>query len=60
MRRALFNMVKQNPLKDSVVGKIQPASWDNQIRAEILFGQRLNKIYSALVNKAIYPKMILF
>jgi len=44
MRRVLLNMVKEHPLKDSVAGKFQRASWDLKFREEILFGQKLNKV----------------
>ena len=44
MRRALLNMVKQHPLRDSTAGKLQRASWDNQFRAEILFGWKMSKV----------------
>lgn len=43
IRRSLLNMVKGHPLKDSVAGKMQRACWDEKFRAEILFGQELNK-----------------
>jgi predicted transposase YbfD/YdcC len=36
-RRALFNLIKENPLDDSVAGKMQKACWDGEFRAEILF-----------------------
>jgi predicted transposase YbfD/YdcC len=39
IRRHLLNLVKAHPLKDSVAGKLQRASWDGNFRAEILFGQ---------------------
>lgn len=44
LRRVLLNMVRTHPLKDSVAGKLQRASWDADFRAEILFGQKLNKV----------------
>jgi len=44
MRRVLLNMVKQHPLKDSVAGKLQRASWDGHFRAAILFGQKMSKV----------------
>mgnify|MGYP001261925967 CR=1 FL=1 len=37
-RRALLNLIKAHPLKDSVAGKRQRAYWDDKFRAEILFG----------------------
>ncbi|MFT5815285.1 MAG: putative transposase YbfD/YdcC [Psychroserpens sp.] len=37
-RRALLNLIKAYPLKDSVAGKMMRAGWDSQFRAEILFG----------------------
>ena len=43
-RRALLNMIKQHPLKDSVAGKMMRAGWDDKFRAEILFGQKTNKV----------------
>ena len=42
IRRALLNMIKEHPLKDSVAGKMMRACWDPKFRAEILFGQKLN------------------
>ncbi len=45
-RRALLNMIKQHPLKDSVAGKMMRAGWDDNFRAEILFGQKMNKVYT--------------
>ncbi|MDQ6984421.1 MAG: ISAs1 family transposase [Ghiorsea sp.] len=44
MRRVLLNMIKAHPLKDSVAGKMQRASWDPKFRAEILFGQKTSKV----------------
>ena len=44
LRRILLNMVKEHSLKDSVAGKLQRASWDAKFRAEILFGQKVNKV----------------
>lgn len=43
IRRKLLNLIKSNPLKDSVAGKMQRACWDSKFRAEILFGQKPNK-----------------
>jgi len=43
IRRILLNMVKQHPLKDSVAGKLQRASWDPEFRSEILFGYKSTK-----------------
>ena len=40
IRRALLNLIKDHPLKDSVAGKMQRACWDAKFRAEILFGQK--------------------
>jgi predicted transposase YbfD/YdcC len=37
-RRALLNLIKAHPLKDSVAGKMMRAGWDTNFRAEILFG----------------------
>ncbi len=42
IRRALLNLIKSHPLKDSVAGKIQRACWEPLFRAEILFGQESN------------------
>jgi len=38
IRRLLLNLVKAHPLKDSIKGKMERASWDGKFRAEILFG----------------------
>ncbi|NQY64666.1 MAG: ISAs1 family transposase [Alteromonadaceae bacterium] len=43
MRRVLFNLINEHPLKDSVAGKMQRACWDAKFRAEILFGQKTDK-----------------
>jgi predicted transposase YbfD/YdcC len=43
-RRALLNLNKSYPLKDSVAGKMMRASWDDKFRAEILFGQKPTKV----------------
>ena len=43
-RRALLNLVKQHPAKDSVRGKMMRAEWDDNFRTEILFGQNMNKV----------------
>ncbi len=43
IRRKLLNLIKAHPLKDSVAGKIQRACWAGNFRADILFGQQLNK-----------------
>ncbi len=40
IRRALLNLIKAHPLKDSVAGKMQRACWDANFRAEVLFGQK--------------------
>ena len=37
-RRALLGLVKDNPFKDSVAGKMQRACWDQNFSAEVLFG----------------------
>ncbi len=39
-RRALMNMIKAHPFKDSVAGKMMRAGWDDKFRDEILFGQK--------------------
>jgi hypothetical protein len=44
LRRALLNLIKAHPLKDSVAGKMMRASWDGNFRAEILFGQKPTKV----------------
>jgi len=43
-RRALLNLIKAHPLKDSVAGKMMRAGWDSKFRAEILFGQKSTKV----------------
>jgi predicted transposase YbfD/YdcC len=43
-RRALLNLIKLHPLKDSVAGKMMRAGWDDEFRAEILFGQKVTKV----------------
>ena len=43
-RRALLNLIKAHPLKDSVAGKMMRAGWDSKFRAEILFGQKPTKV----------------
>lgn len=43
-RRALLNLVKRHPLKDSVTGKMMRAGWDDKFRAEILFGHNVSKV----------------
>jgi hypothetical protein len=43
-RRALLNLIKAHPLKDSVVGKMMRAGWDSKFRADILFGQKSSKV----------------
>lgn len=40
IRRALLNLIKAHPLKDSVAGKMQRACWDGKFRSEILFGKK--------------------
>lgn len=37
-KRMLVNMLKANPLKDSIAGKRQRAAWDDNFRAKVLFG----------------------
>ncbi|MCP4321003.1 MAG: ISAs1 family transposase [Alteromonadales bacterium] len=37
-RRALLGLLKENSFKDSVAGKMQRACWDQNFRAEVLFG----------------------
>jgi predicted transposase YbfD/YdcC len=43
-RRALLNLIKAHPLKDSVAGKMMRAGWDSQFRAKIFFGQKPTKV----------------
>jgi predicted transposase YbfD/YdcC len=43
-KRALLNLIKAHPLKDSVAGKMMRAGWDSKFRAEILFGQKMGKV----------------
>jgi len=43
-RRALINMIKAHPFKDSVAGKMMRAGWDDKFREEIIFGQKLVKV----------------
>jgi predicted transposase YbfD/YdcC len=43
-RRALLNLIKAHPLKDSAAGKMMRAGWDSKFRAEILFGQKTGKV----------------
>lgn len=38
-RKMLINLIKAHPLKDSVAGKRKRAGWDDNFRAEILFGE---------------------
>ena len=38
LRRALLNMIKAHPFKDSVAGKMMRAGWDDKFREEIIFG----------------------
>jgi predicted transposase YbfD/YdcC len=38
-KRMLLNLLKSHPLKDSIAGKRQRAAWDDQFRAEIIFGR---------------------
>ncbi|WP_255418872.1 hypothetical protein [Paraglaciecola sp. MB-3u-78] len=37
-RRALLNLIKAHPLKDSIAGKMMRAGWDRKFKAEIRFG----------------------
>lgn len=37
-KRILANMLKANPLKDSIAGKRQRAAWDDKFRAKVLLG----------------------
>jgi len=37
-KRMLVNMLKANPLKDSIAGKRKRAAWDDKFRAKVLFG----------------------
>jgi predicted transposase YbfD/YdcC len=43
-RRALLNLIKAHPLKDSLAGKMMRAGWDSKFRADILFGQKSSKV----------------
>ncbi len=43
-RRALMNMIKAHPFKDSVAGKMMRAGWDDKFREEIIFGQKSAKV----------------
>lgn len=43
-RRMLLNIAKAHPLKDSMAGKLKRAGWDDNFRAELLFGQEINKV----------------
>jgi len=36
-RRALMNMIKAHPFKDSMAGKMMRAGWDDKFREEIIF-----------------------
>lgn len=40
-KRMLVNLIKSHPLKDSVRGKKQRATWDDKFRAELLFGDKV-------------------
>lgn len=44
LRRKLAVLVRQHPLKDSIASKMKRASWDDNFRAEILFGQKASKV----------------
>jgi len=37
-KRILLNLLKLNPVKDSIKGKRQRTSWDDNFRAQVLFG----------------------
>ncbi len=37
-KRTLLNLLKSHPVKDSIDGKRQRACWDDDFRAEVLFG----------------------
>ena len=43
-RRALLNLIKAHPLKDSVAGKMMRAGWDSKFRADIMFGQKSSEV----------------
>mgnify|MGYP001571723100 CR=1 FL=1 len=43
IRRKPLNLIKSQPLKGSVAGKMQRACWDAKFRTEILFGQKPNE-----------------
>ena len=43
-RRALMNMIKTHPFKDSMTGKMMRAGWDDSFREEIIFGQKMVKV----------------
>jgi hypothetical protein len=43
-RRALLNLIKAYPLKVTVAGKMMRAVWESKFRAEILFGQKSDKV----------------
>ena len=43
-RRALINLIKAHPQKDSIAGKMMRAGWDDKFREEIIFGQKLVKV----------------
>ncbi len=43
-RRALINLIKAHPFKDSVAGKMMRAGWDDKFRGEIIFGQKSVKV----------------
>lgn len=43
-RRALINLIKAHPFKDSVAGKMMRAGWDDKFRAEVIFGQKSAKV----------------
>lgn len=44
LRRALMNMIKAHPFKDSMAGKMMRAGWDDKFREEIIFGQKMVKV----------------
>ncbi len=43
-RRALMNLIKAHPSKDSIAGKMMRAGWDDKFREEIIFGQKSVKV----------------
>jgi hypothetical protein len=43
-RHALLKLIKAHPPKDIIAGKMMRAGWDSKFSAEILFGQKSNKV----------------